>query len=162
MEVTIDVRGLEEAYKITDPVNVYNILMKWYQSSTVYIKDELKSRTPQSGKGKVRVRFDAYRPPRWARVRVYTPLAHIWEGGTGRQGAAGFNHNTSFFPNVDQGQWSIARTMGLPKAEAFLVARSIARRGGNPPKPFIYATYLATKNYVENLMDRVIKDVLGT
>jgi hypothetical protein len=75
------------------------------------------------------------------RIYVRSGLAHLVEGGTGSQGAAGFSHAARHWPSTE----GIMRATGLPRPEAFLVARAIGTRGGNPPRPFIRPTYEATK-----------------
>ena len=156
MEITIDTTGLDAAAKQLDPKNVFIALTQWYNEATVYIKNDMKSRVKRSIRGKVRIRTDGFKPPKWARVKVYSPLAHIMEGGTGTQGVAGFNHASRHFPNVT-GPYGLMKTMGLPKAQAFAVAKSISERGGNPAQPFKHATYLATKAHVEQLADEALR-----
>jgi len=160
VEITIDTSGLDAASKQLDPKNVYTALTQWYKTSTVYVRDGMRARVKSRIKGKVKIRTDGFLPPRWARVRVYSPLGHILEGGTGRLGAPGFNHSSRHFPRVT-GDGGLMQTMGLPKAEAFAVAKSISERGGNRAQPFVHATYIATKAHVEHLAEEALKKAFG-
>jgi hypothetical protein len=160
MQFTIDESGLAQIAKITDPKQVYTIMMTWYDRGTKLVAAELKARTPSRIRGKVRIKVDGFRPPRWARIDVNSPLARLIEGGTGRLGDPAFKHSQNFFPRVT-GKGGIMENMGLPKPQAFLVARAISRRGGNRPKPFIRPAYEAVKGQLDQLMGVVIRDVMG-
>jgi len=156
MEITIDARGIEAAAKELDPKRAYEVLMRWYATATVYVRDEMRARAPSSLKSKVIIKLDTLRPPNWARIRAKSRLAHLIEGGTGRLGAPGFKHVARHWPSTP----GIMRATGLPKAEAFLVARSIGLRGGNPARPFVQPTYVAVKGRVEQMAEQAVKDVI--
>lgn len=141
MNITVESTGIEAALAQMDPKRAEVALLLWYDRGTSYVKGELRSRAPARLRSKVKIITDGYKPPHWARVFVKSPLAHLIEGGTGRLGAAGFKHNTDFFPSVT----GIMRSTGLEKPQAFLVARAIAEQGGTRPRPFIKPTFEATK-----------------
>ncbi len=156
MNITVDTRGMEEAMRALSPERVYTALMLWYDRGSRYIKGELAMRAPRRLKGKVKVLMDLMRPPRWARVYVKGGLAHLIEGGTGALGAGGFSHVSRHWPSTE----GIMRQTGLPRPEAFLVARSIGMRGGNPPRPFIMPTYEATKGRVEQMAVEAVNEAV--
>lgn len=159
MEISVQAVGLEAAEKQLDPKHMYTALVTWYDRATKYMKQELEGRAPGRLKGKVIIKMDAYRPPRWARVRVKGSLAHLIEGGTGTQGAAGFNHAGAHWPRVN-GKSGIQNAMGVSRADAFAIAKAIGNRGGNPAKPFIQPTFVAVKPHVEQLAVQCIEDAL--
>lgn len=156
----IDITGYERSLAAVDPKNVYIILNTWYQRAGNYVRDQLRMRAPKRLKGKVYIKYDTVRPPRWARIGVKSPLTWLIEGGTGPAGDPSFNHVSRHWPAID-GKFGLMETMDLPRPEAFLVARSIARRGGNPAKPFIAPTYQAVKGTIEQMMNTIIEEVLG-
>lgn len=155
MEINVSATGLDEATKALAPKRTYTVMVKWYDKATKYISGELRQAAPARLKGKVIVKIDAYRPPRWARVRVKSPLAHLIEGGTGRLGAPGFNHTSRYFPAIS-GQYGLMQTMSLPKAQAFAVAKTISERGGNPAQPFIQPTGVK----IEGPVIQMARDIL--
>jgi|GEM_PF-5471441 hypothetical protein len=147
MQIKIDMTGMDAAVKQLDPQHAQAALIRWYDTAIKYVKQELRAQAPNTLKSKVRSMTDGLTPPRWARIYVKSPLAHLIEGGTGRPGAGGFNHVATHWPSTE----GIMRATGLPKPQAFAVARSIGLRGGNPPRPFIEPTYFAVKGHVEQL-----------
>jgi len=147
MRIDIDATGFEAALKRLDPQHAQAALIRWYDTAIKYVKQELRAQAPNTLKTKVRSMTDGLTPPKWARIYVKSPLAHLIEGGTGRQGAGGFNHVATHWPSTE----GIMRATGLPKPQAFAVARSIGLRGGNPARPFIEPTYFAVKGHVEQL-----------
>ena len=52
------------------------------------------------------------------------------------------------------------RQTGLPRPEAFLVARSIGERGGNPPKPFIKPTFLTVQQPLVRMAEVIVDKIL--
>lgn len=157
MQITVDTTGIEEAVKLLDPKQADEIMIRWYDRSIKYVKAELRNRAPATLKTKVRSMTDGLTPPKWARIYVKSGLAHLLEGGTGRQGVAGFTHVGTHWPSTA----GIMRTTGLPKPQAFVVARSIGLRGGNPPQPFVQPTYLAVKGHVEQLAVQAVNEVMN-
>ena len=156
MQITIDATGIEEAVKQLDPKQADEILIRWYDRSLKYVKSELRSRSPAKLKTKVRSMTDGLTPPKWARVYVKSGLAHLIEGGTGRQGGGGFSHVGTHWPSTT----GIMQATGLPRPQAFAVARAIGLRGGNPPRPFVQPTYLAVKGHVEQLAVQAVNEVM--
>lgn len=156
----IDIAGYEQSLAAVDPKNVYIILNTWYQRAGDYVRDQLRMRAPKRLKGKVYIRYDTVRPPRWARIGVKSPLTWLIEGGTGPAGDPSFNHVSRHWPAIS-GKYGLMEEMDLPAPEAFLVARSIARRGGNPAKPFIAPTFQAVKGTIDTMMTAIIQEVLG-
>lgn len=157
LQVVVEGSGIEAALKQLDPKNVDKALMLWYDRGTRYVQRELSNRAPGRLRGKVRIKTDGYRPPRWARVWVKSPLAHLIEGGTGPQGAPDFRHSGRHWPNLA----GIMRATGLPAPQAFLVARAIGERGGNPARPFIQPTFNATQGQLVQMATDVVNEVLG-
>ena len=157
MKITVDAIGLESALKQLDPKHAQAALIAWYDASIKYVRQALRARAPASLKGKVRYMTDGFVPPRWARVYVKSPLAHLIEGGTGRLGSGGFNHVSRHWPSTE----GIMRATGLPKPQAFAVARAIGLRGGNQARPFIEPTAFAVKGHVEQLGEEVVKKECG-
>lgn len=147
MQIKLDATGMDAAVKQLDPQHAQSALIRWFDTATKYVKQELRARAPMTLKGKVRSMSDGLTPPKWARIYVKSPLAHLIEGGTGRLGSGGFNHASTHWPSTE----GIMRATGLPKPQAFAVARSIGLRGGNPARPFIEPTYDAVKSHVEQL-----------
>lgn len=158
MQIKIDAVGIDTALKQLDPQHAQAALIRWYDTATKYVKQELRARAPATLKGKVRSMTDGFTPPRWARIYVKSPLAHLIEGGTGRLGAGGFNHVGTHWPSTE----GIMRATGLPKPQAFAVARSIGLRGGNPARPFIEPTYMAVNGHVEQLAEAAAAKEFGT
>lgn len=158
MNVSVTATGIEDVLKQLDPKQSQYVLIRWFETATRYVKQELRSRTPSRIKDKVRSMNDGMIPPRWARIFVKSPLAHLLEGGTGTQGVAPFNHASEVFPAID-GQWGIMVATGLPRPQAFAVARTIAKRGGNPPQPFIQPTFAAVEGPVVQLAERAANEV---
>jgi hypothetical protein len=160
MEIQVDAEGLEAAQKALDPKQVEVALLLWYARGLSYVKGELRSRSKPSLRPYVTSMTDGLHPPHWARVYVKGTrkgrLAHLLEGGTGTQGAGGFSHASWKFPSVT----GVMRQTGLPQPEAFLVARAIFRRGGNPPQPFIRPTFEATQGRVTQLAVEAVEDAL--
>jgi hypothetical protein len=156
MEIIIDADGLDDVAKVLDPKVVEVALILWYDRATQHAQTTLKSNAPTRFKGKVRVITDGLRPPHWARIYVKSGLAHLIEGGTGSQGSGGgFRHKVPLpFPSVT----GIMRQTGLPKPEAFLVARAIFQRGGNTAKPFIRPTYDAIQDRIEQMASEAVED----
>ena len=154
LDITIEASGIETALKRLDPQNVDRALIIWYDRGTRYVRNELRSRAKGRLKNKTAIKTDGLKPPRWARVYVKSPLARLLEGGTGR-----------FSNSIRGDHWpstpGIMRATGLPQPEAFLVARAIGERGGNPAQPFIRPTYMAVKGPLVRLAEDVVKEVLG-
>jgi len=160
LSMSLSASDLERAVKDFDPKQGYTILMTWWDRATKYAKGELRARTPATIRRKVYVKFDAVRPPRWARVGVRSPLTWLIEGGTGQLGDPTFNHNPRFFPNVD-GRFGIMEQTGLPRSRAFLVARQIFLQGGTRPRPFVRPTYDAVRSRVVQMGDEIVREVTG-
>jgi len=156
----IDITGYERSLAAVDPKNVYIILNTWYQRATNYVRDQLRMRAPTRLKRKVYIKMDTVRPPRWARIGVKSPLTWLIEGGTGSAGDPSFNHVNRHWPAID-GSGGLMEEMGLPRPEAFLVARSIGLRGGNPAKPFIQPTFQAVNGTVTQMMETIAQEVLN-
>jgi hypothetical protein len=156
MEITINATGITEALAAVDPKKAYMIIDLWYLRSTDYAKRELQTRSPARLRRKVRVLFDGYKPHRWARVFVKSPLAHLLEGGTGSRGVSPFKHVGRHWPSTK----GIMEATGLPKPEAFLVARSIGLRGGNPPKPFLQPTWNVVMPRISEMAEQAAAEVL--
>lgn len=157
MEITIDQRGIEAVLRQLDPKHGYEIIMRWYDAGTRLVRDEMRSRaTSKRVAARVTIKLDSLRPPRWARIRSKSPLAHLLEGGTGALGASGFKHVARHWPSTQ----GIMRQTGLPQAEAFLVARAIGLRGGNRAQPFVQPTYLAVRGRVERMAEDAAREVL--
>ena len=157
MEIRIEASGLEGAERALRPEQVYTAMMLWYERGTRLVADELRSRAPARLRGKVYIRVDTLRPPRWARIGVKSGLARLIEGGTGALGDPSFRHVSRHWPSTE----GITQTTGLPRPQAFLVARSIGLRGGNPPRPFIQPTWRAVAGRVEQLAEQVVAEVLA-
>ena len=155
LSIVVSASGIEEVLRRLDPKNADRALIIWYERGTQYVRDELRNRAPSRLRGKVTIRTDGLTPPQWARVKVKGPLAHLIEGGTGTQGAPGFNHR-EHHPSVE----GIIRQTGLPRPEAFLVARAIGARGGNPPKPFIQPTFLVVQQPLVRMAEVIVDEVL--
>lgn len=158
MEIRLTTTGLENALKQLDPRQTYTMLNMWFDRASRLVRDELKARAPGSLKTKVYIRMDTLRPPRWARISVKSPIMWLIEGGTGSQGDPKFRHVARHWPSTS----GIMAATGLPEPRAFLVARAIGLRGGNPPRPFIQPTYEATKAQVEALAGQIVTEVLRT
>jgi hypothetical protein len=156
IEINLERSGIAEALKACDPKQAYEIIELWYLRAVPYVKGALQARAPARLKGKVRSMKDGYMPHRWMRVYVKSPLAHLLEGGTGAMGVAPFQHVTRHWPSTA----GIMRQTGLPKSRAFLVARAIGLRGGNPARPFIGPTASAIVPRVEQMADEAARDVL--
>ena len=156
MDITIDATGITEALAAVDPRKAYEIIELWYLRSTDYAKRELQGRSPARLRSKARVLFDSYKPHRWARVFVKSSLAHILEGGTGAKGVPPFKHVSTHWPSTT----GIMRAMGLPKPEAFLVARAIGLRGGNPPKPFLQPTWDVVAPRIAQMAEEAAAEVV--
>lgn len=158
MQIKLDTTGMDAAVKQLDPEHAQAAMIRWYDTAIKYVKQELRTRAPMTLKSKVRSMTDGLTPPKWARVYVKSPLAHLIEGGTGRLGAGGFNHVSTHWPSTT----GIMRATGLPKPQAFAVARSIGLRGGNQARPFIEPTYDAVKSHVEQLGEVAVNKEFGT
>jgi hypothetical protein len=158
MRINVDATGINIALDALDPQHGQAAMIRWYDMAIKYVKQELRARAPATLKGKVRSMTDGFTPPRWARIYVKSPLAHLIEGGTGRLGAGGFNHVGTHWPSTE----GIMRATGLPKPQAFAVARSIGLRGGNPARPFIEPTYMTVKGHVEQLAEAAAAKEFGT
>jgi len=156
MDIIVEATGIEAALKAVAPQKAYEILTRWYATATVYVRDEMRARAPSSLKSTVKIKLDTLRPPRWAVIRARSRLTHLIEGGTGRQGASGFKHVARHWPST----LGIMQTTGLPQAEAFLVARTIGLRGGNPARPFVRPTYVAVKGHVEQLAQQAAQEAI--
>lgn len=156
VELRIDTSGMEAALKQLEPKRVYEVLMGWYGKSTVYVRSEMRARAPGRLKGRVAIRMDTFRPPRWAVIRPGSRLTHLIEYGTGSAGAPGVTHVARHWPSTE----GIMAAMGLPRPEAFAVARSIGLRGGNPARPFIQPTFLAIQGRVVQMMAETAQEVL--
>ena len=157
MQIKIDTTGMDAAVKQLDPQHAQAALIRWYDTAIKYVKQELRARAPATLKSKVRSMTDGLTPPKWARIYVKSPLAHLLEGGTGRLGVGGFNHVARHWPSTT----GIMRATGLPKPQAFAVARAIGLRGGNPARPFIEPTYDAVKSHVEQLGEVAVSKEFG-
>lgn len=158
MQIKIDTTGMDAAVKQLDPEHAQAAMIRWYDTAIKYVKQELRSRAPTTLKSKVRSMTDGLTPPKWARIYVKSPLAHLLDGGTGRLGVGGFNHVATHWPSTT----GIMRATGLPKPQAFAVARAIGLRGGNPARPFIEPTYDAVKSHVEQLGEVAVSKEFGT
>jgi len=156
MDITINATGITEALAAVDPQKAYTIIDLWYLQATDYAKRELRARTPAKIRSKVRVLFDGYKPHRWARLFVKSPLAHLLEGGTGSKGVAPFKHVSTHWPSTE----GIMRATNLPRPEAFLVARAIGLRGGNPPKPFLQPTWDVVAPRINAMAEQVAAEVM--
>jgi hypothetical protein len=146
-EIRLDTTGLDAALKQLDSRQVYVALNLWFKRGAEYVQGELKARAPGQLSKKTYIRYDTMRPPRWARISVKSPLAWLIEGGTGSVGDPAFKHVARHWPSTP----GIMTATGLPAPQAFLVARAIGLRGGNPPRPFIKPTYDATKARLEQM-----------
>ena len=162
MDIIVEATGIEAALKAVAPQKAYEILTVWYATASVYVRDEMRARAPSSLKSTVKIKLDTLRPPRWAVIRARSRLTHLIEGGTGRQGAPGFKHVPRHWPAVGNqpGKPGIMQMTGLPQAEAFLVARTIGLRGGNPARPFVRPTYVAVKGHVEQLAQQAAQEAI--
>jgi hypothetical protein len=156
MEIVITGTGIEDALRRLEPKNIDRAIINWYDRGLRLVKNEMRSRTASRIRGKVVSRTDGYSPPRWAQVKVKSPLAHLLEGGTGRLGDPTFKHNPSFFPSVT----GIMRQTGLEKPQAFVLARAIAEQGGMRPKPFVRPTFEATAGPLLKLMETCVDEAL--
>ena len=161
LQITIDEKGLDLIAKQADPKQVYTIMMTWYDRASQIMARELRARTPSRLRGKVRIKMDKLRPPRWCRIDVRSGLAHVIEGGTGTMGDPAFHHRPRHFPPWT-GEGGLMETMGLSKPAAFAVALSIFKRGGNPPRPFVRPAFQAGLPQVQALMGTIIKEVMGS
>jgi hypothetical protein len=155
LSIVVSASGIEEMLRRLDPKNADRALIIWYERGTQYVRSELRNRAPSRLRGKVVIRTDGLTPPRFARVKVTGWLAHLLEGGTGTLGAPGFRHQ-EHLPSVR----GIMRQTGLPRPEAFLVARSIGERGGNPPKPFIKPTFLTVQQPLVRMAEVIVEKIL--
>lgn len=153
LEITVAGTGIEEALRRLKPENAQRALILWFDRGTRYVRTELRNRAPGRLRGKTRIRTDGLMPPRWARIDIKSPLAHLIEGGTGSLGAPGFNHS-KHWPNPA----GIAAQTGLPMPEAFLVARAIGERGGNRAKPFIQPTFAAVQQPLVRLAQTCVEE----
>lgn len=160
LRIDVDERGLNAVIKQLAPQQASEVMIRWYDRAIKFVVAELRARAPARLKGKVRHMTDGLIPPRWARVFVKSPLAHLLEGGTGRLGVAPFNHASQQFPAID-GEWGLMKAMGISRPQAFVIARSIAMRGGNPPRPFIGPTAQAVKTRVERMAEQIADEVLN-
>ena len=160
LELRVDASGIEGALRALDPKNVDRALILWFDRGLRYVRGELQGRAPSRLRGKIRSMTDGRTPPRWARVYVRSPLAHLIEGGTGRLGAGGFSHRAEFFPAVD-GQFGIMASTGLPRPQAFLVARAIAEAGGTRPRPFIRPTFGVVEGPLVRLAEQAAAEAMG-
>lgn len=158
MEIRVSETGIDAALKKLDPQRAYEIILRWYGEATQYAKRELKSAAPPIVRSRVKVKQDPMKPPRWALVGSTHPLAHIFEGGTGPEGAPNFNHAARHFPRVD-GRWGLMEATGLPKPQAFAMASAINEQGGLRAKPFIKPTFLAIRGQLIAMADRIVREV---
>jgi len=156
LEIRLDATGMEEALRQCNPQQVYTVLNLWFDRASRLVRDELRARAPGSLSKKTYIRMDTLRPPRWARISVKSPMTWLIEGGTGAQGDPAFRHVSRHWPSTS----GIMQATGLPEPQAFLVARSIGLRGGNPPRPFIRPTYEATKGQVAAMMGQIVAEVM--
>ena len=166
MQITVEESGLEAVMRGLGPEQVGRAMTIGMERGSQFVAAELRRRVwrgrhktvwpPMSGR--VVIRMDRYQPPRWATVRVKGKLAHLIEGGTGALGIGPFSHAGSFFPNIE----GIMRNTGLEKPEAFLIARAISLRGGNPPHPMIVPTWDATHSRVEQMADEAVDEAFGS
>jgi hypothetical protein len=157
MQITIDVEGIEKVAALLAPQQSQAVLIRWYELAIPYVKAEMRARAPVTLKAKVRSMTDGLLPPKWARIYIKSPLAHLIEGGTGRQGAGDFRHAARHWPSTE----GIMRATGLPKPQAFAVAKTIGERGGNPPRPFVTPMYLAVRGHVQKLAEQAVKEVFA-
>lgn len=156
VRLVVSTAGMDEALKALDPQQVYVILNTWYDRATRLVAGELRNRAKPSLKSKVYINMDTLRPPRWARIGVKSRIARLLEGGTGKLGDVDGKHIAQHWPSTT----GIMRETGLPERQAFLVARSIGLRGGNPPQPFIRPTWEATHVRIEAMMGQIAVEVL--
>ncbi len=161
LTINLSATGFEEALARLDPKRRQTALVAWYRYSETYLKRVMRNASPSRIRGKVRSKKDTLSPPRWLRVFNAAPLAHLIEGGTGPIGDPRFNHAARHFPAVD-GKSGVMNAMDLPRSQAYVVARSIFLRGGNPPRPFVAPAWESAKPHVEQtlrtLMQEVAKD----
>jgi len=161
LEIRITAAGIEEALRALDARQVYTALMIWFSKGSQYIRDELRSRAPKTLRGKVYIRLDTARPPRWARISVRSPLARLIEGGTGLLGDPRFKHTGRHWPPAAGIQRSfVAMGRDISLRQAFLVARTIGIRGGNRPRPFIAPTRAAVTPRVIAMAHEAVREAL--
>lgn len=154
LDFRIDLRGIEEAVAQLDPKRAHMAITRWFTTATAYVRNAMRGRAPQSLRDKIKVRFDGYQPPRWARVAPRSRIAHLIEGGTRPKGAAGFTHVAKFKPSP----FGIMRQMKLESpAQAIAIARAIEKRGGTAAEPFIKPTQDATESRVYQMADDAVK-----
>ncbi len=156
LKFTIDA-DFEPALRALDPQQVYVVLNRWYAEGSKLAASEVRARAKPRLKSKVYVLFDSLRPPRWARIGVRAKLATVLEAGTGRLGDPAFSHVARHWPSTE----AIMAATGLPKPQAFLVARAVGMRGGNPAQPFIRPAWQAIHGRVEGLMESIAREVLA-
>lgn len=159
LEFRVDATGIENAIKAADPRKAFVVITRFYDEATKYVRNEMRQRAPKIVAGRVKIKMDPYKPPKWALVGSVHPLAHIFEGGTGSQGAAGFRHGGRHFPPVD-GPGGLMKTTGLPRPKAFAMARAIAEQGGLAPKPFVAPTATAVQGTVLRMGEEIAREEL--
>ena len=155
MQITIGAYGWDEAARQLSPKQAQTALILWFDRGTKYTKSQLRAMAPQRLKGKVRSMTDGLIPPKWARIFVKSPLAHLIEGGTGSMGAAGFNHVPRHWPSTE----GIIEQTGLPRSQAYAMARAIGMRGGNPARPFVQPTFEMVHGRLNQMAQDVLKEV---
>lgn len=157
MRITVDAEGVQGAALALSPKHGPEVMRLWYDQAIKLIKVEMRAQAPTRLKSKVRHMTDGFIPPRWARVYVKSPLAHLIEGGTGSLGSSEFNHVAKHWPSAEG---IMRQNPDMLPRQAYRMARAIGMRGGNPPQPFIAPTYASVKGRVEALSDQIANEVL--
>ncbi len=160
MELRFEATGVAETLKRLDPKHVERAQYRWYREGTELARTALRARAPRIVIGKIKIKMDAQFPPGWALIGSTHPLAHIFEGGTGENGAMGFHHE-HHFPRVT-GRGGLMETTGLPRIEAFAIALAISQNGGLTPKPFVKPTFEAIQGQLVTLADRIVHDEVSS
>lgn len=159
LDIRVDERGIADELKRLSPQQMYTVWTRFFNEGPNYVKEQLRARAPQIVRSRVKVKRDPMQPPQWALVGSTHPLAHFFEGGTGALGDPEFKHRGRFFPNVT-GRFGVQEATGLPKAQAFLIARRIYQQGGVAPRPYVKPTMDAVRGQVLAIARRIVDEVL--
>lgn len=159
LDIRVDVTGIDGELRRVDPKRMFTVWTRFFTEGPNYVKDALRSRAPRIVRNRVKVKKDGMQPPQWALVGSTHPLAHIFEGGTGTLGDSEFKHSGRFFPNVT-GRFGVMEATGLPRPQAFAIARQIYVHGGVAPKPYVKPTMEAVRSQVLAIARRIVDEVL--
>lgn len=160
LEVRVDATAIEAALKQLNPQKAYTVLVRWYDEAAVYVRGVMRAQAPAIVRGRVKIKKDGFRPPRYVLIGSTHPLAHIFEGGTGTRGASGFRHAGRHFPRVT-GRGGLMETTGLPRPQAFAMAAAIAGQGGLSPQPFVRPTLGLTQGAIVQMAERIANEELA-